>query len=82
MIYAQLAVMSLVIIAVLYTRYESTFNRGQLDVVPIPELKDDGLVISSNDTTKLIYGKKVILLRVKDSILFDKRDSLYGTFKK
>lgn len=82
MIYSQVAVLCLIGAAVLYTRYSSFPNKHRSEFVLIPELKEDVLATASNDATKLFYGKTLILLKVKDSIHFDKRDSLDKTFKK
>lgn len=81
-IYTQLTVACMIVLAIFYLRSQTVFPKGETTAVPIPELKDDVISTSRSDTTKIVYGKTIILLRVKDSIIVDRTDSLYRTLKK
>ena len=75
LIYSQLTVFVLVIVTVLYVRNESKS--------PGTDFKEKYEIVAGDkgDTTTVTYNGQTIYLKVKDSIHFDKRDSLAATMK-
>ena len=67
-IYSNIVVIIIVIVTVLY-------SRSQIDHSDTTDIKKEELSTSQNgDTTSIMLNNKIIYLKIKDSVLVDKRD--------
>ena len=75
LIYSQLTVITIFIGTIFYIRSQSELTENNTDN------RYEIVAADKNDTTSVIYNGETIYLKVKDSVYFDRRDSLAATMK-